>query len=155
MTSSCPTAIAGAFYRDGNYRAIGVRTLGAPYRLVVPSPSPIVTRWGSSIAIADVTGDGAAELFVGSPDDSAGGDFAGAVYGFRGGATAFSQMAWINTPWLLAVGDIRERADFGVATAALRSASAGAFLLVGAPLSSRAGAGGELGAAYRWRIEVP
>jgi hypothetical protein len=102
-----------------------------------------------------VTGDGAAELFVGSPDDSAGGDFAGAVYGFRGGATAFSQMAWINTPWLLAVGDIRERADFGVATAALRSASAGAFLLVGAPLSSRAGAGGELGAAYRWRIEVP
>jgi hypothetical protein len=155
VTGACPAALAHAFVRDGNYRAIGVRTLGAPYRLVAPSLSPIVTRWGSSIAIAEVTGDAAAELFVGSPDDSAGGDFAGAVYGFRGGAAAFTQRALTDAPWLLAVGDIRERGDFGVATAALRSSGAGAFLLVGSPLASRAGAGGELGAGYRWSVEVP
>jgi len=155
VTGACPAALAHAFVRDGNYRAIGVRTLGAPYRLVAPSLSPIVTRWGSSIAIAEVTGDAAAELFVGSPDDSAGGDFAGAVYGFRGGAAAFTQRAQTDDPWLLAVGDIRERGDFGVATAAMRSSGAGAFLLVGSPLASRAGAGGELGAGYRWSEEVP
>jgi hypothetical protein len=140
--------------RDGAYRALGVRTLGAPYRLVAPTTSAIVTRWGASIAIGEVTGDGAAELFVGSPDDSFGGDFAGAVYVFRGGA-GFTQRALTDDPWLAAVGDIRERGDFGASTAARRSSTRGAFLLVGSPLASRLGAGGELGAGYRWRVEVP
>lgn len=154
-TSGCPTAaVRSAFVRDGDYMALGVRTLGAPYRLVAPSPSAIVTRWGASIALEDVTRDGVAELFIGSPDHSLGGDFAGAVLAFRGGA-AFTQAALTSDPWLAAVGALRERGEFGAAIAARATMSAGAWLLVGSPLSSRAGAGGELGAGYRWRVEVP
>lgn len=154
-TTGCPAgAVRDAFVRDGDYMALGVRTLAAPHRLVAPVQSAIVTRWGASIAIADVTRDNVAELFVGSPDDSIGGDFAGAVYGFRGG-TAFTQAALTQDPWLIAVGATRERGDFGAATAAMATMSAGAYLLVGSPLASRNGAGGELGAGYRWRLEVP
>ncbi len=155
VTGSCPAALADSFARDGNYRVLGVRSLGAPYRLVAPTMAATVTRWGLSLAIAEVTGDAASELFIGSPDDSIGGDFAGAVYGYRGGAMAFTQAALTADPWLVAVGDVRERGDFGASTAALRSAASGAFLLVGSPLASRLGAGGELGAGYRWRVEVP
>jgi hypothetical protein len=154
VSSACPAgAVRDAFVRDGDYMAIGVRTLGAPHRLVVPAQSPIVTRWGSSIALADVTRDSVAELFVGSPDESFGGDFAGAVIAYRGG-TALTQAALTGDPWLIAVGATRERGDFGASVASM-SSSAGSFLLVGSPLASRGGAGGELGAGYRWRVEVP
>jgi hypothetical protein len=155
VAGSCPAPLRDAFYRDGDYMVLGVRTLTAPHRLVAPTTNPIVTRWGASISLADVTGDGAAELFVGSPDDSIGGDFSGAVFGFRGGAGTFTQVSLTDDPWMLAVGDVRERGDFGAALASASNSAAGSWLLVGSPLASRRGAGGELGAGYRWRVEVP
>ncbi|MDP3276595.1 MAG: FG-GAP and VCBS repeat-containing protein [Deltaproteobacteria bacterium] len=148
----CPANLRTAFFRDGEYMTLGVRTLDAPERLVVPAPSAIAPRFGTALAISDVDGDGASELFVGSADDSLAADFAGVVMGYRGGRTTFTQAALTNDPWLVAVGDLRERGSFG---AALAASDSGGWLLVGAPLSSRLGAGGELGSAWRWRVEVP
>lgn len=146
--AGCPAAVRPSFIRDGAYMALGVRTLVAPHRLIVPSPSSIAARFGTSLALANLTGDAAAELLIGSPDDSLAEDFAGVVLGYRGGAT-FTQNALTADPWLVAVGDLRERGDFGASVAAQRN-GATSWLLVGAPLSSRDGTGGELGAAFRW-----
>jgi hypothetical protein len=150
--AGCPADVRPAFVRNGAYMALGVRTLVAPHRLIVPSPSSIAVRFASSIAIANFGGDAASELLIGSPDDSLAADFAGVVMGFRGGAGVFTQAALTRDPWLVAVGDLRERGDFGAAVAAHRNGTS-SWLLVGAPLSSRDGVGGDLGTGFRWSAD--
>lgn len=151
---TCPVGRTGPLWVDGDYRVLAVRTLGFPERRIVPSTDSVSQRFGSAIVLADVTGDGASELAIGSPDDSSGASFAGVVRVYRGGAATTTQDALMGDPWLLAVGDITEQSDFGAALAMARTDRAGAWLAVGAPRSSRNGLGGEVGAVYRWRLEV-
>jgi hypothetical protein len=154
LNGLCPEHVCAAglvnarFFSDGaGYNVLGVRTLGAPQRVIVPAFNPTSVRFGSALAVSDLDGDGSADLVVGAADDATQGDFAGAVVAWRASSDPES---FLGAPWLLAVGDVAEPSQFGAALAVSRDAS-GAWLAVGAPFSSHRGA--QTGAAYRWRIE--
>ncbi|MBI5518419.1 MAG: FG-GAP repeat protein [Deltaproteobacteria bacterium] len=147
----CTDGLRENVYVQGDYIAVGLRTLEAPERRVIPSPDPTSARYGSCLAVADLDGDNTAEVLVGGGDLSRAGPFAGALLGWRGGS---SQDVLAGEPWLLAVGDAREPSLFGTVCAARAVPSAsggGAWVAVGAPSSNHRGA--QTGAAYRWRIE--
>ncbi|MFO0610073.1 MAG: FG-GAP-like repeat-containing protein [Polyangiales bacterium] len=144
----CAAGLDGRFYSDGaGYNVVGVRTLAAPDRVIVPPRSATAQRFGASLAAADVNGDGVGDLVVGAADDSTWGDFAGAVMVWRASS---DPMAFAGDPWLVAVGDTAEPSLFGASVAVSRDAG-GAWVAVGAPFSNHRGA--ETGAAYRWRID--
>jgi hypothetical protein len=150
---ACPRGRSGALWSDGDFHVVALRGLGAPQRLIIPS-SGIGRGFGSALVLADLTGDGVADLAVGSNDDTDEGAFSGELRVYRGGAGAATQAALLGDPWLLAVGDTTERGAFGASVAVLPNGHGG-LLLVGSPSSSRSNAGGALGAAYRWAIEAP
>ena len=81
-------------------------------------------------------------MIVGAPESSLGGPRAGAVLAWRGGALG-------GDPWMIAVGDVRAATRFGQSLDAT-SATAGAWLVVGAPHADRHGPA--TGAAFRWRV---
>ncbi|MFO0627510.1 MAG: FG-GAP-like repeat-containing protein, partial [Polyangiales bacterium] len=146
----CADGRRDSFVVDGAYRALGVRELTAPQRMIVPAPSMTTARFGSCLATADIDSDGIGDLLVGAQDYPEDTVFAGAVFGWRGGIT---QDTLVGAPWLRAVGDLEEVGTFGqtCAARAVRNADGGgAWLAVGAPASNHRGA--LTGAAYRWRI---
>jgi hypothetical protein len=145
----CREGRSGPFWSDGDWHVLGLRTLGPSQRGFLLSPRP-VPRFASAIAVGDLSGDGVADIAVGSPDDSDAGPFAGQVAVYRGGASLIA--AEPAPPWLTAVGDPAERSLFGSAVALGRTRGAG-WLAVGAPASSRGGLGGGVGAAYLFRVE--
>ena len=150
----CPKGRSGSFWSDGDWNVVAMRALGAPSRRVVPSGG-IARGFGSSIVLGDVSGDGVADLAIGWSDDIDGGAFAGELRIFRGGGTTSTQDALLGDPWLIAVGDVSERGAFGASASLATNKGGGGWLLVGAPQSTRSHAGGAIGAAYRWAIEVP
>ena len=150
---ACPRGRTGSLWTDADYHVLALRTLTSPHRRVVPSDG-IARGFGASIAIADVSGDGVADLAIGSSDATDEGAFSGEVMVFRGGVDTLSQEALFADPWLLAVGDITEKGAFGAAAAMATRPKNGGWLLVGAPSSSRNRAGGAIGAAYLWNVEV-
>lgn len=155
LAGLCPAGRCGdgrveSFVVDGAYRALGMRELTAPQRMILPAPSMTTARFGSCLAVADLDGDGVGELLVGAQDYPEDTVFAGAVFGWRGGIT---QDTLVAAPWLRAVGDLAEVGTFGqtcVARAVRNADGGGAWLAVGAPASNHRGA--LTGAAYRWRI---
>ncbi|MFO0650050.1 MAG: FG-GAP-like repeat-containing protein [Polyangiales bacterium] len=145
---ACAEGLAERFYSDGaGYNVVGVRTLPSPDRMVVPVDTPTSVRFGAALAVADVDGDGAADLVVGAPDDATQGDFAGAVLAWRASSDPDTFAA---PPWLIAVGDVAEQSLFGASVSTSRDTT-GAWLAVGAPFSAHRGA--QTGAVYRWHIE--
>jgi hypothetical protein len=145
----CPEGRSGALWSDGDWHVLAVHTLGSPSRRILPS-NGVERGFGASIALGDLTGDHVAELAIGGSDDSDEGAFAGEVRVLRGGAV--SDGVLLGDPWLTAVGNLSERSAFGSSVALARHGSA-AWLLVGAPVSSRRRGGGSIGAAYRFKIE--
>ncbi len=146
----CAAGRVESFFVDGAYRALGMRELTAPQRLILPAPSLTTARFGSCLAVADLDGDGVGELLVGAQDYPEGSVFAGTLFGWRGGIT---QDTLVGAPWLRAVGDLTEVGTFEQTCTArgVRNADGGgAWLAVGAPASNHRGA--LTGAAYRWRI---
>jgi hypothetical protein len=123
---------------------VALRNVASPNRRVLAARGG-ARGFGAAIALGDLDGDGTSDLAIGSSDDSDAAPFAGEVTVFRGGADVAS-----SDPWLVAVGDIRERGGFGASLAVLGGKHEGAWLLVGAPASSRGGEGGSIGAAFRW-----
>ena len=145
---ACAEGLTERFYSDGlGYNVVGVRTLTAPDRIVVPVDTPTSVRFGAALTVNDLDGDGVSDLVVGAPDDARFGDFSGAVLAWRASSDATTFAA---PPWLAAVGDVNEQSLFGASVAASRDAG-GAWLAAGAPFSSHRGA--QTGAVYRWRIE--
>jgi hypothetical protein len=146
----CADGMRDELFSDGDYHVLALRLLEARVRRIVPS-SGLAVRFGSALAVADLSGDGRAEVLVGSADDSFAGPFAGAVRVYRGGEANAGQEALLRDPWMVAVGDIAEPAGVGASVAA--TSRGGVWLLAGAPNSTRNGTGGDLGHAFRWRIE--
>lgn len=145
----CPEGHTGTLWSEKDWNVLAVHTLGSPSRRILPS-NGVERGFGASIALGDMTGDHVAELAIGWSDDSDEGAFAGEVRVLRGGAVSDSVL--LGDPWLTAVGNLSERSAFGSSVAVSRHGAA-AWLLVGAPASSRRRAGGSIGAAYRFRIE--
>ena len=146
----CPPSAHGPLFSDGEYHVLGVRSLTAPSRRIVPSGG-IARGFGASMVLADVTGDGVAELAIGSTDESDQGAFAGEVRIYRGGTTTTTQDALLGDPFAIAVGDTADHASFGASLAMSKSG----WLLVGGPTGTRWHLGGNVGGGYLWRIEVP
>ncbi len=135
------------FYSDGaGYNVLGLRTLTAPERVVVPVNSVTSARFGAALAVNDLDNDGTYDLIVGSPDDNAYGSFSGAVFAWRASSDATS---FAGPSWLTAVGDVDEAALFGTSIATARD-GVGTWISVGASFSNHRGA--QTGAAYRWLI---
>lgn len=144
----CPEGLRERFYSDGmGYNVVGVRALGPPHRVIVPSRSASAQRFGASLLATDLNGDGVGDLVVGAADDSTWGFFAGAVMVWR---ASNDPMSFAGDPWLVAVGDLEEPSQFGASVSIARDASA-TWVAVGAPFSNHRGA--QTGAAYRWRID--
>jgi hypothetical protein len=148
---ACTPGRHGALWSDKDWHVLALRPLAAPDRRVLPS-SGTRRGFGTSLALGDATGDGVADLAIGCSDDSDAGAFAGEVRVFEGGAALAKGDGAADDPWLVAVGDVSERGGFGTSMALARG-RAGAWLLVGAPASSRWHTGSAIGAAYRWHIE--
>jgi hypothetical protein len=144
----CPVGLNDRFYSDGaGYNVVGLRLFTAPTRMIVPAYDTTGVRFAASLAVADIDSNGIAELLVGSPDDSTLGPFAGAILGWTASS---DEQSFSDAPSLIAVGDLRERSQFGTSISSSRDTS-GAWFAVGAPGSSHRGA--LTGAAYRWRID--
>ncbi len=146
----CARGAHGPLFSDGEYHVLGVRSLAAPTRRIVFSGG-IARGFGASLVLADLTGDGVAELAIGSTDESDEGPFAGEVRIYRGGTTTTTQDALLGDPYAIAVGDTAERASFGASL----SMSKSGWLLVGAPTGTRWHLGGNVGGGYLWRVEIP
>ena len=139
----CPRGRHGALFADGDWNVVAMRGLSAPIRRVLFAER--TARGGiAAIALGDANHDGVADLAMGVPDDSDQGEFTGVVRVYLGGAKASSD------PFLVAVGDLKEKSVFGISVALSPAA-----LVVGASGSTRGGKGANLGAAYRWNLEVP
>lgn len=156
LTRVCPDHVCQSGEREGlfsdvDYHVLALRALAFPARRVLPSPSGLTIRFGSALAIAELSGDRFADLVVGSADDLIAGPFVGAVRVYRGGDANMVQDALFGDSWLLAVGDASEPASFGASLAA--TAAGGGWLVVGAPNATRNATGGDLGVAYRWRVQ--
>jgi hypothetical protein len=145
---ACTAGVRDNAFNDGDYHAVGVRTMTPPRRFVVPSPMPLSVRFATALGVGDLDGDGTADLFVGAADDNEQGAFAGAVMAWRGSNNADT---FLGQPWLYGVGDVREMSLFGLAVAVSPLSGGGSWVAVGAPQSGHRGA--QTGAAYRWRIE--
>jgi hypothetical protein len=144
----CTEGLDERFYSNGmGYNVVGLRTLTAPHRVVIPAVGVTSVRFGAALAVGDFDGDGMGDLIVGAPDDSTFGDFAGATFAWRASSNPESFAA---DPWLAASGDPAEAALFGASVSVARDATH-AWIAIGAPFSSHRGA--QTGAAYRWRIE--
>ncbi|WP_394843219.1 FG-GAP-like repeat-containing protein [Pendulispora brunnea] len=139
----CPRGRRGALFSDGDWNVVAMRPLGAPVRRVLFA-EPTARGGIASIALGDANRDGVADLAMGVPDDSDQGEFAGVVRVYLGGNKT------AEDPFLMAVGDLKEKSVFGVSVALSPAA-----LVVGASGSTRGGKGANLGAAYRWNLEVP
>jgi len=145
---TCTAGLDERFYSDGaGYNVVGVRTLAAPHRVILPPRSATAQRFGAALAVSDLNGDGVGDLVVGAPDDSSWGAFSGAVMAWRASS---DPAAFEGPPWLVAVGDSTEPSLFGSALGLSRDTTS-AWVAVGAPLSNHRGA--QTGAAYRWRID--
>jgi hypothetical protein len=104
-------------------------------------------RFGASVAVRDVSGDGLGDLLVGAPLNDAAGSDGGAVYVYRGGPGFTSRTTAQALARLVASG---AQHSFGDALAAGDVTGDGVpDLLVGAPLQGAAG--GSSGAAYVFR----
>ena len=104
-------------------------------------------RFGTSVAVRDVSGDGLGDLLVGAPFNDAAGSDGGAVYVYRGGANFTGRTTAQATVRLLASGS---QHSFGAALAAGNVTGDGAAdVVVGAP--AQGAAGGSSGAAYVFR----
>lgn len=158
LTRLCPGHVcrkgrSGPLWSDADFHVLALRTIAAPERLVLAADGAD-RGFGGALALGDLDGDGIADLAASSDDDGTkGGAFAGSVRVFRGGASLLGKRD-AASPWLLAVPGTSERGAFGTSIALARDGGAG-LLLLGAPQSSRGGAGFALGAAYRFRVEVP
>jgi hypothetical protein len=139
----CPQGRAGPLWADGDWRVLATRAIGSEHRRVIVGSA---AHFGTAIALGDITGDGIADLAIGAYDDSEPAPFAGEVRVYRGGRISSTQGALAEGPWLIAVGDTRERGGFGTAVAVARDAEG--WLAVGAPASSRWQTGGGIGAAF-------
>jgi hypothetical protein len=96
-------------------------------------------RFGTSVVVRDVTGDGAPDLVVGAPRNDAAGTDGGAVYVYRGGAGFSGQTTAQAAVRLLSSGS---GDNFGAALAAGDVTGDGlADVIVGAPLDGDEEAG--------------
>lgn len=146
----CPAGRTGPLWADGAYRRVGLQDVGPPHRYVRRSMFDIDGGFASSLAGADVDGDGVRDLVVGSPDNSFQRPQGGTVMVWRGGAAGGF---FAGDPWLVGVGAVSAGTRFGAAVAAAPSTAAaapGTWLVVGAPSGNEHGPA--TGEAYRWFI---
>ncbi len=151
----CREGRKGALFADAEWHVVAVHAVPPAARRLVRSRE-LAPRFGTAIAVGDISGDGVADLVIGSPDDSEQAPFVGEVLVYRGGVTELGPRApGEPSPWLIAAGDVQERSLFGSALAVSHEPArgAGVWLAVGAPASSRGHAGGGVGAAYTFHLE--
>jgi hypothetical protein len=146
---SCVEGVRAGRFLRGDARFVSLASAGSKDRVVVRG-AKMDRRFGDALAIADLDGDRRVDLAVGAPEGCIAAPFAGDVSVFKGPLAPSSDAH--RGPWILAVGDSRERSAFGASLAAARSGGA-PWLLVGAPLSAREGAAGVAGAAYLFRLD--
>ena len=155
LASLCPNhacsdgADARAFVR-GDRRLAALSSV-TPGDRVVLRGGATDRRFGEALAIADLDGDHRPDLAVGAPEGSSAASFAGDVSIFKG--PLVPSVHTERQPWILAVGDPRERGAFGASIAVARSGGT-PWLLVGAPRSARGGAVSEAGAAYLFQLDA-
>jgi hypothetical protein len=94
---------------------------------------------GRSVALGDIDGDGAAEMIIGAPSDSAGGTLAGAVMIYSGGTLD-------STPEVTILGSRGEQFGWSVAYVGDLNSDGRGDIVIGAPFNDTGAS--DAGAAY-------